>query len=162
MGNFWKVRKLTTKAEITFSVLILAVVGAGVWFFAPGEKAEDATTLNALVVDGGDVDNVMTTAEFKVPTSTPSLAVKDKPLVTIAGYAWDCEMPIITANGGPRTTKGSLMEMNGVNLNIVRQDWLSELKTMQLKFIDQYHNGQEYPTSDRAAFAVMIMGDGAP
>ena len=83
-------------------------------------------------------------------------------MVRIAGYAWNGETPIIVANGGKRTTKGSIMEENGVNLEIIRQDWLSELGNMQMKFIEEYDAGQEFPSSDKSAFAIMIMGDGAP
>jgi outer membrane protein OmpA-like peptidoglycan-associated protein len=31
-----------------------------------------------------------------------------------------------------------------------------------MKFIEDYDKGQEFPSSDKSAFAVMIMGDGAP
>ncbi|NJM80416.1 MAG: OmpA family protein [Flavobacterium sp.] len=54
------------------------------------------------------------------------------------------------------------MEKNGVNLEIIRQDWLSELRNMQMKFIEEFDQGAKFPTSDKSAFAVMIMGDGAP
>jgi len=54
------------------------------------------------------------------------------------------------------------MEKNGVNLEIIRQDWLSELRNMQMKFIEEFDNGEAFPSSDKSAFAVMIMGDGAP
>jgi OmpA-OmpF porin, OOP family len=54
------------------------------------------------------------------------------------------------------------MEKNGVNLQIIRQDWLKELTVMQMKFIEEFDKGEAFPTSDKSAFAIMIMGDGAP
>ena len=33
---------------------------------------------------------------------------------------------------------------------------------MQMKFIEEFDGGTEFPSSDKSAFAVMIMGDGAP
>jgi len=54
------------------------------------------------------------------------------------------------------------MEKNGVNLEIIRQDWLSELRNMQMKFIEEFDKGEAFPSSDKSVFAVMIMGDGAP
>jgi outer membrane protein OmpA-like peptidoglycan-associated protein len=33
---------------------------------------------------------------------------------------------------------------------------------MQLKFIEQMNSGEEYPSSDKAVFGIMIMGDGLP
>jgi OmpA-OmpF porin, OOP family len=58
--------------------------------------------------------------------------------------------------------KRSLMEKNGVNLQIIRQDWLTELRNMQMKFVEEFDKGEAFPTSDKSAFGIMIMGDGAP
>ena len=30
------------------------------------------------------------------------------------------------------------MEKNGVNLEIIRQDWLTEIRNMQMKFIEEF------------------------
>jgi OmpA-OmpF porin, OOP family len=97
-----------------------------------------------------------------LPTKEISSDVSGKPLVRMAGYAWNATSGIIVANGGPKTTKGSLMEKNGVNLEIIRQDWLTELRNMQMKFIEEFDKGAAFPTSDKSAFGIMIMGDGAP
>ena len=91
-----------------------------------------------------------------------SSEMSDKSVVRIAGYAWNGQSGIIVANGGPKTTEGSLMEANGVNLEIIRQDWVTELKNMQLKFIEEMDRGVEYPKSNKSAYGVIIMGDGAP
>ena len=100
--------------------------------------------------------------KIDLPTTRRSSAIKKKPLVKIAAYAWNAQSGIIVANGGPKTTKGSLMEQNGVNLEIIRQDWLSELRNMQMKFIEEFDRGEEFPDADKSAFAIMMMGDGAP
>ena len=69
---------------------------------------------------------------------------------------------MIVANGGPRTTEGSLIEAAGVNLEIVRQDMVGGLRDMQIKFVEEFASGVAYPKSDKSAFAVSIMGDGVP
>jgi hypothetical protein len=69
---------------------------------------------------------------------------------------------MIVANGGPRTTEGSLMESSNVNLEIVRQDMVGGLRDMQIKFVEEFDSGVAYPKSDKSAFAVSIMGDGVP
>jgi len=33
---------------------------------------------------------------------------------------------------------------------------------MQMKFIEEFDKGEAFPTSDKSAFGIMIMGDGAP
>jgi hypothetical protein len=57
---------------------------------------------------------------------------------------------MIVANGGPRTTEGSLMESSNVNLEIVRQDMVGGLRDMQIKFVE-FDSGVAYPKSDKSA-----------
>lgn len=162
MGKIFKAKKMTTLLEGIILVVGLALVGGGLFVFAPGLIVGESIEVAALDDNGDVINNVTQALKLGLPTSEPSLSVQSTPRVRIAGYAWNGETPITLANGGPFTTKGSLMEKNGVNLELIRQDWLSELRTMQMKFIEQYDAGQEYPESDKAAFAIMIMGDGAP
>jgi hypothetical protein len=51
---------------------------------------------------------------------------------------------MIVANGGPRTTEGSLMESSNVNLEIVRQDMVGGLRDMQIKFVEEFDSGVAY------------------
>ena len=97
-----------------------------------------------------------------VPTDAPSSSVANKGLIRIAEYAWNGNSGMIVANGGPRTTEGSLMEQAGVNLEIIRQDMVGGLRDMQIKFVEEFSAGTDYPKSDKSAFAVSIMGDGVP
>jgi len=162
MGAIFKVKKLTTFIEAVMLILGLGVVLTGVYFVAPGLRTEASKTLNAFNDNGDVLDNVTDATLIALPSVKVSTAVVKLPRTRIAGYAWNGETPIIVSNGGPITTKGSLMEQNGVNLEIIRQDWLSELRAMQMKFIEEYDGGNKHPNSDKSAFAIMMMGDGAP
>ena len=162
MGAILKRKGLTTFAESLIVLLVLGVVLTGVYFLAPGLRVAESKTLDGLTINDDRLDNTSNADLIALPSTSPSTAVISQPRVRIAGYAWNGETPIITANGGPITTKGSLMEANNVNLEIVRQDWLSELRAMQMKFIEQYDRGNKYPDDDKSAFAIMMMGDGAP
>ena len=53
-----------------------------------------------------------------------------------------------------------MMEQNGINLEIIRQDWLSELRNLQMKFVEEYDKGNSSPKEGVAG--IMIMGDGVP
>lgn len=162
MGKILRTTKLTTFSEL---LIVLGGVGAiltAVYFISPGLKTAVSKQLNGIELNTSDVNNVTNAAKIALPTKEVSSEVADKPVLRIAGYAWNAESGIIVANGGPKTTKGSLMEKNGVNLEIIRQDWLSELRNMQMKFIEEFDGGTAFPTSDKSAAAVMIMGDGAP
>ncbi|MBP4137301.1 phosphate ABC transporter substrate-binding/OmpA family protein [Flavobacterium geliluteum] len=162
MGKILRTEKLTTFSEL---IIVIAGIGAilgGVYYLSPGIKTAVSKQLNGIELNQTDVNNVTNAEKIALPSTEISSEVSSKPLVRIAGYAWNAQSGIIVSNGGPKTTKGSLMEKNGVNLEIIRQDWLSELRNMQMKFIEEFDKGEAFPTSDKSAFAVMIMGDGAP
>lgn len=152
--------RLTTFSRILITLLIVGGIGAALYYFGPGIKIGESKQLEGINVSDKDVNNVTNTAELPLPSSQVSSKVAGKPLARIGAYAWNAQSGIIAANGGPRTTAGSLMEQNGVNLEIIRQDWLSELRNLQVKFVEELDNGN--PNPKNGVFAVMIMGDGAP
>lgn len=152
--------KLTLFAKSIIVLLVAGTVGALVYYFSPGLRVTESKQVQALDISNRDVNNVANTAEMPLPQGEPSSKVSDKPLVRIGGYAWNAQSGIIVANGGPKTTAGSLMEQNEVRLEIIRQDWLSELRNLHMKFIEELDRGNANPKE--GVFAVMIMGDGAP
>jgi outer membrane protein OmpA-like peptidoglycan-associated protein len=152
--------KLTFFAKALIVLLAAGLVGFSVYYLSPGLKVGESKQLEGLDVSDRDVNNVSTTNELPLPGDQLSTTVSNKPLVRIGAYAWNAQSGIIVSNGGPKTTAGSLMEQNGVNLEIIRQDWLSELRNLHIKFIEEYDRGVNYPKE--GVFAVMIMGDGAP
>ena len=152
--------RLTTFSRILITLLIVGGIAGALYYFGPGIKIGESKKLEGIEVSDRDVNNVTTAAEIPLPSAQPSSKVASKPLVRIGAYAWNAQSGIIVSNGGPRTTAGSLMEQNGVNLEIIRQDWLSELRNLQVKFVEELDNGNPNPRN--GVFAVMIMGDGAP
>jgi len=161
MGSILKVNKLTTLAEGLIIFAVLAVVLTGVYFFAPGLKTTGSKILSSLNISHDNIDNSATAEKISVPSKDVSTKVTSKPLYRIAEYAWNANAGMIVANGGPRTTKGSILEGLGENLEIVRLDGVSDLRNMQIKFVEELDKGVEYPTADKSAFAVSVMGDGA-
>lgn len=162
MGKILRTQKLTTLSELLIVIFGIGAILTIIYVVSPGLRTEESKLLKGMDLNSGNVDNVTNAEKISLPGTELSTKSMKKPLVRIAGYAWNAQSAIIVANGGPKTTKGSLMEANDVNLEIVRQDWLSELRNMQMKFIEEFNNGVPYPNSDKSAFAVMIMGDGAP
>jgi OmpA-OmpF porin, OOP family len=154
----WSGLTFFSKALIT--LLVAGAVAAGVYFLSPGLKTTESKKLDRLDVTDKDVNNVTTTAELPLPSTETSEVIASKPLVRLAGYAWNAQSGIIVANGGAKTTKGSLMEQNGVNLEIIRQDWLSELRNQHMKFVEEVDKGNSFPKEGVAG--IIIMGDGAP
>ncbi len=162
MGKILRTKKLTTLSELLLVLVAIGGILAAVYYLSPGLRTAVSKQLTGIDLNDTNVDNVVNAEKIALPSKSISSDVAKRPLVRIAGYAWNAQSGIIVSNGGPKTTKGSLMEKNGVNLEIIRQDWLSELRNMQMKFIEEFDNGQAFPTSDKSVFAIMIMGDGAP
>lgn len=80
-------------------------------------------------------------------------------VIKINIWAWNAQMGLIYANGGPKTTAGSLMEQHGVCVDLIRQDDTEKSKPEQVKFAELVAHGDPNP-KDGIPF-VVIMGDGA-
>lgn len=162
MGNILHVKKLTTFVEGAILVIVLGVVLTGVYFLAPGLRVGGSKVLSGLNISKDNIDNTGQYTKLDVPSTSVSTKVSSKPLMRIAEYAWNANAGQIVANGGPRTTKGSILEGLGVNLEIVRLDGVADLRNMQIKFVEEFDKGNDNPSSDKSAFGVAIMGDGSP
>jgi OOP family OmpA-OmpF porin len=162
MGAILKTKKLTTLAEGIILVFGLAIVLGAIYWVSPGLRVAVSKQLSGLSVNTDELNNVTAGTKLPVPSSTPSTNVDSNKLIRIAEYAWNGNSGMIVANGGPRTTEGSLMEAAGVNLEIVRQDMVGGLRDMQVKFVEEFDGGAAYPISDKSAVGVSIMGDGVP
>jgi hypothetical protein len=162
MGKIFKTKKLTTLAEGLILTLGLGLVLGVVYWLSPGLRVEVSKQLTALEVNTQDLNNVTAGAKLPLPSESVSSSVDNTKQIRIAEYAWNGNSAMIVANGGPRTTKGSLMEAAGVNLHIHREDMFGGLRDMQFKFIEEFSKGAAYPISDKSAVGVSIMGDGVP
>lgn len=152
--------RLTTLSKLLITFLILGLIGGAIFYFSPDIKVEESRQLESIEVTDSEVNNITDASKLALPGADRSKKVADQPLVRIAAYAWNAQSGIIVSNGGPFTTAGSMMEANDVNLEIIRQDWLSELRNLQMKFVQEFDAGKAYP--DQGVFAIMMMGDGAP
>ena len=162
MGKILKIQKFTTFFEGLIVAVALTIILGLVYYLAPGLRTGGSKTLDSITVTSDNIDNKAQSAELSLPSTSVSSKLKSQPLARIAEYAWNANSGMIVANGGPRTTENSIMEGLGVNLEIVRQDQVGELRNMILKFVEEYDGGNSNPSSEKAAFAVSIMGDGVP
>ena len=92
-----------------------------------------------------------------LPTSSP--ASVRATLIRGEIWEWNAQMNVIYANGGPGTTKGSLMEKHGVNLSLVRQDDTGKMQEDLIACAREIAGGSSQ-CSNGANF-VVIMGDGS-
>lgn len=162
MGKILKTEKFTTLMEGIIVAVGIAIVSVVVYIFSPGLGVSESKTLKGLELSSDQLNNITAGVQLPLPSSELSSKVSNKGVIRIGEYAWNGNSGMIVANGGPRTTKGSLMEAAGLNVEIIREDMVGGLRNMQLKFVEEYESGKEYPQSNKSAVAVSIMGDGVP
>jgi OOP family OmpA-OmpF porin len=95
------------------------------------------------------------------PAALPGAAAAAVPSTLVRGliWEWNAQMGLVYANGGARTTRGSLMERRGVNLLLERQDDTGKMQEALLACARELHGGAAQCSS--GANFVVIMGDGA-
>ncbi len=95
-----------------------------------------------------------------IPLPGTSSAQMEQPRVKMLILAWNAQMGLALANGGPTTTEGSLMQKHGVNLEIERQDDYGKMQESLAACATELSKGRKRCTNG-ATFAA-IMGDGGP
>ena len=113
-------------------------------------KKADLPTVSAAATEG-------TKGEAALPGQEPG--APDKPEVRLLGYAWNAQMGLLFANGGPQATVGSLMAKHGVNLKWSRQDDNGKMQEALVAFATELSQGKANP--EKGAHFVTIMGDGS-
>ncbi len=162
MGKILKVAKFTTLMEAVLVGVGLIIILGAVYFIAPGLRTSGSKQLKELVINEENINNITKDTKLSLPSESVSNSLSDVPLIRIAEYGWNGNSGMIVANGGPRTTKGSLMEASKVNLEIVKIDGVSDLRNMMVNFVAEYDKGVAFPKGEKTAFGVSIMGDGVP
>jgi OOP family OmpA-OmpF porin len=157
--------KLTPFGKV---VIVLALVAAA--FFSVRHYAPDvldkiipgAKVRTSVVPSGANLPNVAPNAstgavkQVALPGSEPGC--RDLPEVRFLVWAWNAQMGMMFANGGPQATAGSLMCDHKVNLRLIREDDSSKMQEQLVAFANELKNGQANP--GKGAHFVAVMGDG--
>lgn len=80
--------------------------------------------------------------------------------VRAAIMGWSAQNGVLYANGGPSTTKGSLMDENGINLQLTCQNNCTKQGEELYAFIQDYAAGNK--NSSKGCHMTAWMGDGVP
>jgi len=154
--------RLTPLSKIIIGVLAFTIIGFLAYKFFPGIAVSESKSVQAIALDGVNIDNISHTEKLPVAGTDISSLVGSKPELKGAGYPWNGNSALLAANGGSHTTEGSLMEKNGVRFTFLRQDAVDELRNMQIEFVKELDKGVANPVGARSVAFVSIMGDGVP
>ena len=157
--------KMKPAGKATVLLLLAAVLFFGYKQFGGsemlGKLVPQAATKESVVPTRADLPNAAYSAASGLAVSLPESdpGCTDRPEVRMLGYAWNAQMGLLFANGGPQATRGSLMCKYGVNLRWERQDDNGKLQENLVAFANELKRGNKNPGS--GVHFITIMGDGA-
>lgn len=142
-------------------ILFLLIAGgaffAAKYFLNAPKVVGESKTLGKIAIPDAPEASLKGNAALKLefPSTTPALNGGLQGVVY--EMAWQAATNLNYANGGERTTKGSLLDKAGWDLQIIRQDNCVQSNTDLVKWAKDYHEGK---TKD-GKFAI-YMGSGVP
>lgn len=150
--------KIKTSGKI---VIILLIVGAifcakVFWWDKRPAVAKESTNIGKVMLPDAPEPSLSGSATMLgLPAAEPSVNGGTK--ISWKVMAWNAQFPLMYANGGPQTTKGSLMDKSKLQITIERQDDCNKACADMVKFAQDYKNNPN-ATGVFASF----MGDGMP
>jgi len=123
----------------------------------PSAKTAESTVpkrVDLPVLNPSLASNVIPAA---LPGAAPGCTAEQE--VRMLVWAWNAQMGLMFATGGPQATAGSLMCKEHVNLKLLRQDDSGKMQEALVAFATELKGGNANPT--KGAHFVAIMGDGS-
>jgi OOP family OmpA-OmpF porin len=152
---------MSVKLKPAGKVLLIAiVVAAGIvsvkWYQARPKEAGKAVEVGKVTLPDAPEASLN---DHAVLLSLPSSAeaVNGGTLIKWERMAWNAQFSGMYANGGVRTTKGSLFDNAHLDITYIRQDDCNKQMADLVKFAGQYKTNPNTP-----AVLVSFMGDGMP
>jgi OmpA-OmpF porin, OOP family len=150
--------KVKTSGKIVMILLVLGGIYAGKtywWDKRPQEAKQSHEIGRVALPDAPEASLVGSATMLTFPSDQES--VNGGTRIQWKIMAWNSQFPLMYANGGARTTKGSLFDKSKLQVEIVRQDDCFKSIADMVKFAQDYKNNPETP----GQFA-SFMGDGMP
>lgn len=158
---------MSSKIKTGPKVVLIALLAVGAYFGITKAKEKGwgpfkntgakSQSVGAIDLPTAPANAKETVPQLDLPSTSP--ASINAPRMKLNVWEWNAQMGMFFANGGPKTTKGSIMEKRGVNLEIERQDMNDQMQAALLKFAEEYSKNT---STTEGVNGVVIMGDGAP
>lgn len=143
--------------KIAIFLLLAAAIYFGTkWYLKQPKEVGKAQDVGKVVIpDAPEASLTGNATKLELPSTSPALNGGVK--ITINEMAWQSQTSINYANGGDRTTKGSLFDKAHLDVQIVRQDDCSQTVTDFVKWTNDYQKG-----TTKDGFFAIFMGSGIP
>lgn len=140
--------------------IIAAVIAAGIfsvrWYQGRPQNAGPSIDLGKVVLpDAPDASLSSNAVQLPLPAVQP--AVNGGTSINWERMAWNSQFSGMYANGGVRTTKGSLFDKARLDITYVRQDDCNKQMADLVKFASDYKSNPAAP-----GVLITFMGDGMP
>jgi OOP family OmpA-OmpF porin len=140
--------------------IVLAVVAGGIlavrWYQdRPREVGQSIEVGQVALPDAPEASLHGNAVKIPLPENKP--AVNGGTQITWERMAWNSQFGGMYANGGVRTTKGSLFDKAHLDITYVRQDDCNKQMADLVKFANDYKNNPNTP-----GVLITFMGDGMP
>ncbi|HYC30117.1 MAG TPA: hypothetical protein VEB42_14890, partial [Chitinophagaceae bacterium] len=141
-------------------LIIAAVVTAGIisvrWYQNRPKAVGEAVEVGRVTLpDAPDASLSGNAIKLPLPSNEP--AVNGGLQITWERMAWNSQFSGMYANGGARTTKGSLFDKAQLDVTYVRQDDCNKQMADLAKFASDYKSNPNTP-----GVLITFMGDGMP
>lgn len=120
------------------------------------KKTQESVSVSRVMLPDAPPNIESTSPPMPIPSN--EMANVNAPEIRYQIWAWNSQMGMLFANGGAKTTRGSIMEKRGVNLTFIRQDDVPQMQASLIQFAKAYSKDKN--TKEGVQF-VSIMGDGA-
>ena len=152
---------MTTRGKIVLGAILFALLYVGINKLIASNKFFKKTDTQSVLLSSIELPasaggSRATLVVPLAPLPSATLAETGTPVVWEV-MAWNSQMAGMLANGGARTTQGSALAANGVDMQIVRQDDVSKMQADLVKNALDLQSNPQTP-----GLIVSIMGDGLP
>ena len=141
-------------------LIIAVVVTAGIlsvkWYQARPKEAGKAVEVGKVVLPDAPEASLNEKA-ILLPLPSTTEAVNGGTPITWERMAWNAQFSGMYANGGVRTTKGSLFDKAHLDITYLRQDDCNKQMADLVKFAGEYKTNPNTP-----GVLISFMGDGMP
>lgn len=152
---------MTIKLKPAGKLLIIAsVVTAGIlavrWYQHQPKKVGASIVLGKVMLpDTKDASFTTASTQYPLPSNEP--AINGGTQILWERMAWNSQFSGMYANGGMRTTKGSLFDQAHLDITYVRQDDCNKQMADLVKFANEYKSNP-----NATGVLITFMGDGMP